>query len=204
VSTQPQTATPSLEQFVRDDVIEALMGEGFTRSQAEAGAACGAGITFSELFRSSLNWLMGQRRNGRPMVAPKKESPVQTQTASIAKPNGHHAASLRICKCGCGEEVPAANRFSYINGHRSRKILAVKERVEGKAKCGCGRPLPHRGLCEFRRTAKAAPVAEASAPPVAARVALEVTEAQLNQFLVKLSLADKQRLANHFLQTAEG
>ena len=35
------------------------------------------------------------------------------------------------------------------------------------------------------------------------RIALGVTEAQLNSFLVRLSLEDKQRLANYYLATTE-
>lgn len=138
----------------------------------------------------------------RNKTSPAKEPPMQTQTA---KPNGHAPAiAARICKCGCGETVPTENRFSFINGHRTKKPSRRTAKAKAKELCGCGRELPHGGRCEFRRNAAAKGTSAISAaPPVAARVALEVTEAQLNQFLVRLSLEDKQRLANHFLQTAE-
>jgi hypothetical protein len=42
----------------------------------------------------------------RPIAQPVKEKPMDP---------------VRLCKCGCGTEVPASNRFSYINGHRARK-----------------------------------------------------------------------------------
>jgi hypothetical protein len=42
----------------------------------------------------------------RPIAQPVKENIMNEQ---------------RCCKCGCGTEVPASNRFSYINGHRAHK-----------------------------------------------------------------------------------
>lgn len=47
---------------------------------------------------------------------------------------------------------------------------------------------------------------KASAPKAVnhGRVALEVTEAQLDRFLSRLPLADKQMLANHYLQSSGG
>ncbi len=114
-AAMPQpTLTLDLED-VRDDAIQGLIDQGFKRSQAQAAVSSADGSTFSEIFKAALGWLSNSRAKGHPM---------QTQT-SAAKPNGHAVANLRTCKCGCGEAVPAANRFAYINGHRSRSAKAL-------------------------------------------------------------------------------
>jgi hypothetical protein len=112
---------------------------------------------------------------------------MQTQVAT-AKPNGHTAQ--RFCKCGCGDVVPAENRFSYINGHRGRA-------AHGKAHA------PVKRAYKKRKTRVEIVDAPPQQQPDSPRVNLAVTEAQLNQFLVRLSLDDKQRLANYFLQIAD-
>jgi hypothetical protein len=161
---------------------------------------------FPEVFKSALEWANNARRGFRvvpkqsqPTPKPKKkEAPMQAQTVAV-KTNGHAPATLRTCKCGCGENVPAENRFAYIQGHLKRAKSPVSTE-----KCHCGRPLGHTGKHVGGKAAPAKPAPVVSvAPPVSTRVSLEVTEAQLNQFLVKLSLEDKQRLANYFLQSAE-
>jgi hypothetical protein len=203
VSTVIAQPEPSLEEFVRDDVYQALIEQGFKHDQANAAARTAAGVTFSEVFKSALEWANNARRGFRVVPKPsqpkpKKESLMQTQTAAV-KTNGHAPATLRTCKCGCGETVPTENRFAYIQGHLKRAKPAANTE-----KCHCGRPLGHTGKHVGGKAAPAKPAPVVSAaPPVSARVSLEVTEAQLNQFLVKLSLDDKQRLANYFLQTAE-
>ena len=47
----------------------------------------------------------------RPAAQPAKESVME-----------------RLCKCGCGTEVPASNRFSFIKGHikRGKRAKAAK------------------------------------------------------------------------------
>jgi hypothetical protein len=199
----PQPTSNALEQFVRDDVIEALMGEGFTRSQAESGAASGSGVTFSELFKTSLNWLMVARRNGRPIAnspVPKKEPPMQTQQTS-PKTNGHAPAAIVEKRCAgykkdCGKVI--GSRAALCSTCYANKKYAEKYSAAARGKTTPAPKVPKVA----KRGSDRVEILDA-APPVAARVSLEVTEAQLNQFLVKLSLNDKQRLANHFLQSAE-
>ena len=133
----------------------------------------------------------------RPAMAPApKESIVQTQ-----KLNGHVAASVppRLCKCGCGQVVPAENRFSYVKGHMTRKSKAT---AAPKAKLG--RPTKIRA-------SETAPDFRARAPE---RLTLHVTEPQLNSYLVKLDVNWKDfvqglpaklklEIANAYLQQSE-
>jgi len=126
VSTaMPQPSTSPLDGLVREDVIDALLDQKFSRDVAEAAVQGASGVTFSEIYRSALDWLNLRKNNSHkltvslPAKPTKEKLVVQTQTSS-SKATGH-APSARICKCGCGEPVPAENRFSYINGHRSRK-----------------------------------------------------------------------------------
>jgi hypothetical protein len=165
---------------VKDDAIQGLVDHGFRRSQAEAAVERAPGSTFSEIYKSALEWL----RQGKGVS-------MQTPTIATSKPNGHVPKTLRICKCGCGETVPAENRFSYIHGHLKR---AARDSVKA------------RPVVKLKKN-KPEPNVEILAPPQqqdSPRVTLAVTEAQLNQFLVRLSLDEKQRLANYFLQTVEG
>jgi hypothetical protein len=58
--------------------------------------------------------------NKAKLDAIRRPAPVtQRQIAQPVKENIMN--EQRFCKCGCGTEVPASNRFSYINGHRARK-----------------------------------------------------------------------------------
>jgi hypothetical protein len=142
----------------------------------------------------------------KPQLITRKEAPMQTQPAPAPTPktNGHTPAlAQRLCKCGCGESVPPFQRFAYIAGHMKRGGKKAATKAATREKCACGRPLGHTGRHIGGQRA-ASVNSPSAAPPVAARVSLAVTEAQLNLFLVRLSLDEKQRLANYFLETAEG
>lgn len=155
-------------------------------------------------------------KNSRPSVAPapkpqlitRKETSMPAAQPAPAKVNGHTPTiAERLCKCGCGENVPPFQRFAYIKGHMKRGEGKKVAKIATKEKCACGRPLGHTGRhVGGVKPATGTTVANnpSAAPPVAARVSLAVTEAQLNLFLVRLSIEEKQRLANYFLETAEG
>lgn len=104
VIAQPDS---SLDQIVREDVYDALIDQGFKRDQAENASRCATGVTFSEVFKSALEWANNARRGFRvvtkpqptPKSKPKKESPMQTQIAAV-KTNGHAPVTSRTCKCG--------------------------------------------------------------------------------------------------------
>ena len=72
----------------------------------------------------------------RPIAQPVKEKPMDP---------------VRICKCGCGTEVPASNRFSYISGHRARK-------PHGHAKLG----RPKKAAIATAELGMKAPIADSS------------------------------------------
>ena len=193
---EPIASTPSLEEFVRDDVIEALMGEGFSRTQAEQTFARGTGVTFSDLFKTSLNWLTRQRSGYRsiPTSAPRKESPIPEVQPTTAKPNGH-APAKRYCagyERECGQVLRDRNTSGLCARCYARKSYHDNKGLKSKPTKTAQKPAK-----------SAAAESPASAPPLASRVTLEVTEGQLDQFLVRLPLEDKQRLANHYLQLAE-
>jgi hypothetical protein len=133
----------------------------------------------------------------RPAKAPARKDSMQTQT----KTNGHapDAAAPRLCKCGCGEVVPAENRFSYVKGHMTRKSKAT---AAPKAKLGRPKKI---------RASETAPDFRARAPE---RLTLHVTEPQLNSYLVKLDVNWKDfvqglpaklklEIANAYLQQSE-
>jgi hypothetical protein len=91
------------------------------------------------------------------------------------------ADAKRMCKCGCGTEVPASNRFSYINGHRPRK--ATRRAKAAKPANGAANANGHaNGNGERAAT-------------------LHLTEAQLDRFLMRLDFTEKQALARHYLES---
>jgi hypothetical protein len=118
-------------------------------------------------------------------------------TTSTQKTNGH-APGTRFCKCNCGGTVPAANRFNYIKGHMKRK--SATKRGPYKTKMRKAAREAH-GETPAPVAATPAPVASLELSVDSQRVALQVTEAQLNQFLVKLTFAEKQHLANYYLRS---
>lgn len=118
-------------------------------------------------------------------------------TTSTQKTNGHAPAGVRLCKCGCGATVPATNRFNFIRGHMKRK----------SAKRGSRGPYNTKKRAKEPRSEAVPPVLAIPAPSASAerqaelpRVALQVTEAQLDQYFVKLPFEDKQWLANRYLR----
>jgi hypothetical protein len=122
-------------------------------------------------------------------VKPSKESPVQT-----AKSNGAadpHPLAARLCKCGCDEVVPAGSRFSYVLGHMKRRKSATAGKPRGPyKKKKRGRP-PAKGAAPEDHgvlpPAGAIAIARESTPlPACERVAIQVSEAQLSDFLSKL------------------
>jgi hypothetical protein len=77
-------------------------------------------LKFKDVSRGSTHGLAPERvaEKSSPTL-PAAPSPVQIKQESTME---------RTCKCGCGGTVPATNRFSYINGHRTRKVTPRKIR----------------------------------------------------------------------------
>jgi hypothetical protein len=142
-----------------------------------------------------------------PPPAPKGKTKMQT----AVKSNGHAAdpPAVRLCKCDCGEVVPAENRFAYIKGHMKRGGVAAP-----KAKRGRPRKIsvvPAAGKRALATLAAAQSAIEANSMP-APKLALEVSEAQLDRFLQRLEIEwptfvltlpaeFKLGLVNHYLRS---
>ncbi|MCU1338808.1 MAG: hypothetical protein JWO19_4389 [Bryobacterales bacterium] len=132
-----------------------------------------------------------------------KESPMQQ--VSVSKTNGHGPVVVSEKRCAgfereCTEMLGQLNRTGLCSACYARKKYAEKYSAAAR-----GKTTPKKLAKPARRAAKDV-VEILDAPPPhldSPRVTLAVTEPQLNQFLVRLSLAEKQRLANYFLQTAE-
>jgi hypothetical protein len=106
----------------------------------------------------------------------------------------------RICKCGCGGEVPAANRFQFIQGHMKRdgsRQFSNSHKAKATDCARCSGPR-HRGRCKGSDAPKPAAqpkangttAATASAPegPV---VAVRVGVRFLDSWWAALSLEQK-------------
>lgn len=72
-------------------------------------------------------------------ITPQEE--VRMAGKKKAKSNGRRAAEARLCQCGCKQEVPAGNRFSYIAGHMKRKrSKSDRSAARGEPACSsCGK-----------------------------------------------------------------
>jgi hypothetical protein len=192
---------------VREDVYSHSSSKVSSTTRRTNAARSAIGVTFSEVFKSALEWANNARRGFR--VVPKQSQP--TPKLKLKKEAPMQAANRRR-----ENQRPCARNSPHLQMRLRRKRSRRESlRLHSRApetrkapvsteKCHCGRPLGHTGKHVGGKAAPAKPAPVVSvAPPVSTRVSLEVTEAQLNQFLVKLSLEDKQRLANYFLQSAE-
>jgi hypothetical protein len=80
----------------------------------------GAGLNAAAASRTAVSAPIGFGKKAEAaQIKPAAPSPVQIKQESTME---------RTCKCGCGGTVPATNRFSYINGHRTRKVTPRKIR----------------------------------------------------------------------------
>ncbi|HKM99472.1 MAG TPA: hypothetical protein VJX23_03070 [Candidatus Binataceae bacterium] len=159
------------------------------------------------------------------------------QTQSSTKTNGHDlskAAAERLCKCGCCNPFPAASRFSYLPGHMPNRKSSKAAKAGERACSECGRRLRkdnRSGICTacqigivppdqgtapaVKNSAGVKTSAPLSTPAPAVlphpRLALLVTEPQLDTYLVKLDCewtkfiptlppALKLEIANCFLE----
>jgi hypothetical protein len=145
----------------------------------------------------------------KPSPAPPPAPKGKTKMHTAVKSNGQAAdpPAVRLCKCDCGQVVPAENRFAYIKGHMKRArwgVAAPKAKRRRPRKISV---VPAAGMLSKRATEIAAPVP--AAPP---RHALEVTEAQLDRFLERLQIEwekfvltlpaeFKLGLVNHYLRS---
>jgi hypothetical protein len=137
---------------------------------------------------------VGEKSIFIPDLKPNQPAPPETYNVEVSQ---EKSEMKRICKCGCGGEVPAANRFSYINGHRTRivKPKAGAAEVPPSKDCarGCGKP-KHRGMCKgARKSAESVAkivrdTAPATAEPVAA---VRVGARFLDSWWAALSLEQK-------------
>lgn len=163
---------------IRDDVADALRDQGYKPNQAKAAAASALGDTFSEMFKSALEWLHKARSSGQLE---------RTNTMKQKQPAG--GASPKLCpgyERECGGPLRPRNTSGLCTKCYARKMYHQRN---GKAS---------------RKPAKASARRVSISTVVNhARVALEVTEAQLDQFLTRLPLQEKLRLANHYLQFSE-
>jgi len=137
------------------------------------------------------------------------------QTA--AKANGAadpHPPAVRLCKCGCGEVVPADFRFSYLKGHMKARNNPHASKPRGPyKKKKRGRPEKLATVEQSIAANTAIAIERESTPPSAcARISIQVSEAQLSDFLSKLPefagytehlaplpIGLKQRLVNLYL-----
>lgn len=111
---------------------------------------------------------------------------------TTTKSNGHAPIAApaktgkRLCKCKCGGEVPASSRFAYLKGHMLRRG-AVKQKAKFAAATAAAIALPEPSpqVKEQRRCV------------------LEVSESQLNKFLIDLPFEKKQQLANYYLRNED-
>lgn len=145
------------------------------RLPAIRSPAAARGESFSELFRSALEFVRSARANGREVEMKETEAP---------------EAAGKICpgyKDPCGAVLRPGNRTGLCVNCKARKRYAQahKKQVLGPRK-KVARPRPGRKV--------AAPA------PASPRVSLEVTSEQLDRFLTQLPLEEKLQLANHYLK----
>lgn len=161
---------------LRDDAIAGLVDQGYSRTEATAAVGRSSSTDFSGLFRDGLEWLSSRRATGqeRGISIPIKEKPKM----KTAKPEA------RICRGyerDCKNELTPRNTTGLCSACYARKGYHDRK-PKGSKKSA------------VRRVVNAT-------PPAVDRqiVSIHVDEAQLNRFLVGLSLLDKQTLVQTWL-----
>ncbi|HWF06781.1 MAG TPA: hypothetical protein VHA06_24035 [Candidatus Angelobacter sp.] len=130
------------------------------------------------------------------------------------EPEKEIADMPKVCKCGCGQEMPAASKWAYIKGHKPGVETKKKKRLCG---CGCGTALVNRhpfikghkpdqnktprGSAHRARPASPPRKIVAKPEPLAGIATICVTETNLDKFWMSLSLEEK---ANLFQRQLEG
>jgi hypothetical protein len=94
-SPVPQAALSIAE--LRDDVIAALIDEGYKRPDATHAVWAQTSLTFSDLFRDSLNWLRTPKTGSVPAVKTGKQKP-------------EPSAEPRLCQRDCGRRLRSHNQ----------------------------------------------------------------------------------------------
>lgn len=144
---------------------------------------------------SSLTKLRPAKRTAAVVPAPPGPSPNPKKEPSME----------RFCKCKCGGVVPASSRFSYLPGHMKRNGKSAAAPPSIKRKVGRPRNNATNGHGDARPANGHAPINgnghDVSTNGNRATVGLQVTEPQLNRFLLGLPLDRKQFLANYHLRS---
>ena len=189
LSTTPVVATEEpiariLDREAREDVAAALVEQGFSLCQAKDASIAARGGSFTELFKSALEFVGRARANGIEQArSSRREIKKNMETKSSAE-------EPKICRGyekECDEPLDSKNRSGLCRRCYGRMHYHKKHGNKSTRKPAAAR----------RARVQASKVIDRE------RVALEVTEAQLDRFLTKLPIETKQSLANHYLNNLD-
>lgn len=210
MATQTVTAPLSGDDIrdLRDDVIAALVQQGYRRGDATTAANLSNANKFDPMFRESLDWLHSHRIGGSPEgkreAKGKPEAPktvVAIASPAIEKP----AAETKTCACAKCEGCPNPVRMSSMTG-----VCAACQQSQhgGRYLAKSGRPKLERGRqpdnppepeeAPMHRSPQEVPKPQPTpAPPSIApnhdgRFDVRLSEPQINRFLDGMELDWKE------------
>lgn len=171
------------EEEIRDEVAAALVDQGYSPKKAKAASLAARGNCFSDLFKSGLDFIRQSYSTPSVMLS----RPIERETMKFETPA---ADEVRFCpgyKRTCGEPLAKMNRSGLC-----KKCYGNKQYHDR----GKNQRAAARNSKSSKRSKSSSP-----APKVVdvGRYVLEVTEEQLDRFLTKLPIVDKQMLANYYL-----
>jgi hypothetical protein len=128
MSTHTAAAAPSLLtppppvhdlRGIRDDVVQALIEQGFKRADATTAGTRSDAVTFAGMFQDGLQWLQSQRSTGR----------VQAQPPTLAR--GRRTDPMpKICngfKKKCSRELADGNKSGLCASCAVKKAKTLKK-----------------------------------------------------------------------------
>lgn len=176
-TADPAPHIPITEDEIREDVAAALVDQGYSRTVAKSASIAARGDSFFEMFKSALEFVGRARSTGRPIDINRERETMKPETAAAGR------KTCRGFEKECDEPLDQLNRSGLCRRCYGRKHYHEKHGEKSTRKPAAAR----------RRVVQASKVIDRE------RVALEVTESQLDRFLTKLPIADKQMLANYYL-----